>query len=279
MNPSSHRITNLPDLDELQQWMCRAIRTPLSELGDVTPDPAYYLTPGEEISALERLEIYADDYWSRCINSLSEDFLGLEHVWGHKKFHSISEKYLVEHPSRSYSLRNLGDELLSFVQTSYQDADKDLVLDMIRFEWAKIEAFDNPARDPFDATRLTMGQKRNLASLSFVFQPHVTLLHLKYPVFDVVDGLLANAKEKEKVALPEKKECFTVVYRHDLPVFHKEIEKPHYLLLERLGRGLSLSAACDEILALLDKDQIKRLEKKAQQWFQDCVGLKWFCAP
>ena len=257
--------------------MCRAIRTPESQIDSVKPEPLHYLTAGKELSAKERLAIYLDDYWARCINSLVEDFPGLEKIWGHEKFHAVAEQYLIQHPSRSYSLRNLGDKLWDFVRATYEGKDKGLVLDTIRFAWAKIEAFDNPVLDPFDPLKLNKAQRENLASCSFAFQPHLTLLRLDYPVYEVVDALLAK-KCTDKIPAPVKEESFTVVYRRDLVVYHKEIEKPYFLLLEQLQKGLSLLGACDEILPLLDEAQIKRLEKKARAWFQDCVGNKWLSA-
>ncbi len=274
-----HRIDKVQDLDELQQWMCSYLRTPMSAQDTVTPEPVYYLTPGKELSAKERLDIYVDDYWSRCFNSLAEDFPGLEHVWGHEKFHSMVEQYLVEHPSASYSLRNLGCKLWDFMQAKYEGKDKELVLDMIRFEWAKIEAFDNPVLPAFDPLKLRASQQKSLASVSWEFQPHLTLLKLSYPVYEVVDALLKTKRRSKNIPVPARKESCTVVYRSDLVVYHKEIDRPYYLLLERMKSGLSLEAACEQILPLLDAKEMNRLAKMAKLWFQGCVANKWLAAP
>jgi hypothetical protein len=51
------------------------------------------------------------------------------------------ERYVTAHPSRSYSLRDLGRKVFDFMKDRYAGKDKELVLDMIRFEWAQIEAF------------------------------------------------------------------------------------------------------------------------------------------
>lgn len=256
--------------------MCKAIRTPESQQDTVTPEALHYLTPGKELSAKERLAIYVDDYWARCINSLTEDFPGLQHVLGHEKFHALVEKYLVKHPSKSYTLRNLGDKLLDFMTAEYKDADKAMCLDMVRFEWAKIEAFDNTVLPPFDPLKLTKAQRDNLLYASFIFQPHLSLLRLEYPVYEVVDALLS--KEKKAIPAPQKRESFTVVYRRDLVVYHKEVEKPYFLLLEQLKHGLALSDACEAILPVLNESQIKKLERKVTSWFQDCVANKWLSA-
>ena len=90
-----------------------------------------------------------------------------------------------------------------------------------------------------------------------------------HPVYDL----------DEKIHAVARKECYTVVYRRDLQVYHKEIERPFYRMLEELRRGASLSEACDKILPLLSQAEINKLEKKAQMWFQSCVANQWFCAP
>jgi hypothetical protein len=246
----------------------------------ITPDPAYYLTAGTRLSAKERLAIYVDDYWARCIHTLAEDFEPLEHLWGHAKFHSLVEDYLLVYPSRSYSLRNLGANLLEFVQAQYQGQDKKLVSDIIRYEWAKIEAFDNPVLEPFDPLQLNKAQREGLWALRLRFQPHVTLLALDYPVYGFSDKLRLQhkASKPKKIPAPLAGECYTVVYQRDVSVYHKEIEKPFYLLLAELGAGSSLSEACDKILPVLSPKEVKQLEVKAQAWFQSCVANKWFCA-
>ena len=274
-----HRINKIEDLNELERWMSDAIRTPFSRQDAISPDPVRYLTPGKQLTAKERLEIYVDDYWSRCFGSLAEDFPALERIWGHEKFRSLMEEYLVAHPSRFYSLRNLGSNLEEFFKTHYEGADKELAVDIARFEWAKIEAFDNPVLPPFDPHKLTAAQKQGLDSMAFVFQPHVTPLALKYPVYELSDALRKNPKAMDRAPLPPRKECFTVVYRRDLAIYHVEIEKPFHFLLERLKNGASLSAACENAVSELSAAEIKKLEKKVTSWFQICVANKWFCAP
>ncbi len=188
------------------------------------------------------------------------------------------EQYLVKHSSWSYTLRDLGKNLLVYTSAEYHESDRDLVLDMLRFSWAKIEAFDHPALPPFDPEKLSAKERENLASLTFPFQPHVSLLRLDYPVFEMVDKLISRMTKKT-IPAPAKQECFTAVYRHDFVVYHKEIDKTFYLLLMQIQAGKSLADGCDAILPLLDKEQIRRLEKKAQTWFQQCVSLQWLGTP
>ena len=64
----------------------------------------------------ERLEIYNRQYWYRVLGALAEDFPRLRAVIGGRAFEAMSIAYLSEHPSRSFSLRNLGSHLTDVAQ-------------------------------------------------------------------------------------------------------------------------------------------------------------------
>jgi len=79
---------------------------------------------------------------------LAEDFPGLRAVLGGQWFESMCKAYLTECPSRSFTLRNLGARLESWLRQnpSWMRDRQALALDMVRLEWADIEAFDGQAR-------------------------------------------------------------------------------------------------------------------------------------
>ena len=67
-----------------------------------------FIAPNSRLSAFERLEIYNRQYWFRVLGALAEDFPALRAVVGGSAFEALSIAYLTAHPSRSFSLRNLG---------------------------------------------------------------------------------------------------------------------------------------------------------------------------
>ncbi len=83
-------------------------------------------------------------------------------------------------PSQSFTLRNLGSRLEAWLTEHPEFAGKHfaLALDMIRLEWAHIEAFDG-------AERKALGPEDLLElgpDLALALQPHIQLLALQYPV-------------------------------------------------------------------------------------------------
>src|ERR1700722_2177761 len=142
-------------------------------------EAAELITPNSRLTSLERLEIYSRSYWYRALDSLYDDFPGLRAVLGRRAFHRLSRAYLADCPSRSFTLRNLGERLADWLQNNPQYAGRRhaLALDMVRLEWAHIEAFDGAAEKalgPEDLIELG-------PDLRAALQPYIRLLEFEYP--------------------------------------------------------------------------------------------------
>src|SRR6266849_2240699 len=171
----------LMTLLQLQRRMAHAIMQPLtgSDRMALGAD-AEYIKPNDRLTSVERLEIYSRSYWFRVLDSLYDDFPGLRAVLGQRAFHRLSRAYLAECPSRSFTLRNLGSRLEEWLRRNprFAGGRHALALDMVRLEWAHVEAFDNAAEKvlgPENLLELGPGFRAGL-------QPHIRLLALQYPV-------------------------------------------------------------------------------------------------
>jgi hypothetical protein len=103
---------------DLQRRMAEDVRRPLTpgfgmqifaENGQSTAKTvSAYIKPNATLTSFERLEIYNRQYWFRVIDAVSEDFPALSAVVGAKRFEALAAAYLRDHPSTSFTLRNLG---------------------------------------------------------------------------------------------------------------------------------------------------------------------------
>src|SRR6185312_5555892 len=188
------------NLAELQRRFSEALYTPLNSeegiaertlRGELMQQAAESIVkPNDRLSSTERLEIYSRSYWFRLISSLNEDFIGLRAVVGDDKFDALVQAYLTENPSRSFTLRNLGSRLESWLRANpkYIQPHEQLAVDMVRLEWADTECFDaaeQPALTLNDIAQLGDDPKLHL-------QPHVQLLDLHFPV----DKLLLEIRDE-----------------------------------------------------------------------------------
>ncbi len=288
---------------ELQRTMARAVMQPLtaSERMQVkAPDgramrsyAARFIKPNDRLTSFERLEIYNRQYWFRLLSSMTEDFPGVRSVLGEKRFDAMCKAYLMDCPSRSFTLRNLGAKLESWLRAhpKWAGTKQQVVLDIARLEWADIEAFDAAAL-PALRTEDIAGAAGG--GLRLQLQPYVQLLSFHYPVDDL---LLAMRKEDEDKdfasnAFEERRKrkrvqavaklkpgaIFLVVHRIDNSVYFRRIEAEEFAVLSALRQGKTLEKAVN---AAFRKSSIPLGERGAsvQQWFQNWATLGWFCRP
>ena len=139
----------------------------------------------DRLGSVERLQIYNRMYWYRLMDCIADDCPGLRAFLGEERFWKLVVAYLNTYPSRSYTLRNLCSRLEKFIaeEPKWTAPHTDAALDLARFEWAQIVAFDGETLAPFDQASLA---DVDPAKLRVRLQPYMTLLHLEYAVDEYV---------------------------------------------------------------------------------------------
>src|SRR5260370_15452477 len=139
---------------ELQKRMAAAVMEPLTRNETTRKtrrdgvgmerEAAPFIKPNASLTSLERLEIYNRQYWFRLYSSFEDDFPGLLAVLGRRQFERVMRAYLDARPSTSYTLRDLRSRLHSFLANHEElTVPKScLAQDVVRLEWAHIEAYD-----------------------------------------------------------------------------------------------------------------------------------------
>jgi hypothetical protein len=247
------------------------------------------IKPNDCMTSFERLQIYNQQYWFRIMGSLSEDFPGLRSLVGERKFEKLAVAYLNECPSESYTLRNLGSRLEAWLRQNrnYIDGVERLALDMVRLEWADIEAFDAQELPRFTETE---GGQLSGATV-FRLQPHLRLLDFAYPVDDLLihcrrlnarsetaSNAVIEFPKKARIrrsALPRPGKIYLAVYRLQDAVYFKRLTRDGFALLKALGEGKPLEGAI-ELALLRPGRRMNRIGPKLQEWFQEWSSLGWF---
>jgi hypothetical protein len=291
-------------LAAIQKQMARAVMTPLAPgdnmqrrvpgMGDMRRYASRFIKPNDRLTSFERLELYNRQYWWRVLAAMQEDFPGLRAVLGDNKFDAMSKAYLIDCPSTSFTLRNLGRKLESWLRKHPQWAGKKqrLALDIVRLEWADIEAFDlatEPALKPEDISAAAGGK------LKLRLQPYIQLLDFQYPVDDLLlavrdsddegAAFASNAfSERRKrrrvrsVANLKPAEIFLAVHRIDESVYFRRLAREEFLILRALRDGKSLAQAID-LGFRSSKTPIPERAESVRNWFQHWATLGWFCKP
>ena len=281
-------------LAELQKRAAAAIMAPLTASDDMAAkwrgEADALIKPNSRLEPLERLEIYSRSYWFRVLDCLYDDFPGLCAALGMRAFNRLSRAYLAERPSESFTLRNLGAGLETWLREhpKYAGRHFDLALDMVRLEWAHIEAFDGEARKPLGPEDLLeLGPELRLG-----LQPHLTLLELKYPVDDLRIAVNEKLEEHDSAsnAVAERDQHRTIrryrrlkpqpihlaVYRAEDFVWYRRLEVDEYRLLDALRQGLPIGEALEKAMqgsAIAEE----RLGAAVQAWFAGWARMGWLC--
>ena len=287
------------NLLELQRRMAEDVRRPLTadyemqriaEDGRATADiAASYIRPNSRLTSFERLEIYNRQYWFRLVSAVSEDYPALNAVLGPKRFDALILAYLGEHPSTSWTLRDLGAKLPSFLERHPEFGGRRhrLAVDVANLELAYVDAFDGKQLDP-----LSEEEAQAIKADSRLFlQPHLRLLELAYPVDNLVLAVKKEAPEvdivssaatqrdmahRTKIPPIGRETLFLAVHRFDDSVYYRRLEKEAFLLLRALRSGASVAAAASQAFAK-SKLTTAAQANLLQESFAHASQLGWLC--
>lgn len=274
-----------PDLLTLQRDFMRALREPVfgesraaTELAQragttstvFTRTATRHISPSAKLKPVERLELYHRQYWYRLLDSLAEDFPALRRLLGERRFWRLAEAFLTATPSRSYTLRHLGEPLAAFLENHPRLAGPRPVhtVELARLEYALCEAFEQAELPPVPADEL--------AITPLALQPHLKLFACRTPA----DELWRAAQSDE----PLPRRLPSVVAKeasHHLAVFRlnlrTQVERLDAFAF-RLLTAVPQSGSLEEAFALARLDAQPTTLKKVRDCFQLWISRGWFCA-
>lgn len=288
-------------LEDLQRTMALAVMTPLTadeSMSEHASDgramsdlASSFIAPNSRLTAFERLEIYNRQYWFRVLGALAEDFPALQALLGARRFDTLATAYLASHPSRSFTLRNLGASLPGWLAQNPVFAGRRhaVAADVARVEWAFVEAFDSAEHNP-----LTLGQIAALeASSPLMLQPHVRLLALGCAADELAIALHQRERTQASEAgirhaagepaisrLPRvhRRPTWVAAHRVDLGVYYRRLAPEEYYTLAAIRAGQALGAALDTGFSR-SRMALARRAPAIQRWFAAWAEFGWLCSP
>jgi hypothetical protein len=289
---------SITDLAAIEALMAAVVMRPLDGEdiqklwtdGQKTQDVAEALIkPNRFLSSLERLELYNRQYWFRLLDAFYEDFPGLLAVLGDKKCEALATAYLTRYPSTSYTLRDLNSNLEKFVveEPQWLEPDYRLALELIRFEWAEVVAFDGEAKKALKPESLGEVDPINL---KLELQPYITLLELEYALDNFLlklnkksdrtvesNAVIEMRPKTKRRSRPKAEHNYVAVHRLDNLVYYKRLQPEQYVMLSALSGGKSLGEACALAFDVQSSDNASGLSSNLSEDFSTWMELGWFC--
>lgn len=292
----------MSELKQLQQRMASAVMTPLTradrmraKLPDgrsMRAEAKQFIKPNDRLTSFERLEIYNQQYWFRVLDAFTDDFPGLRAIVGARRFDQLSHAYLTENPSRSFTLRDLGSRLLAWLRENPEwiQPQAQMALDMVRLEWAQIEAFDaaeEPIVGPEDLLEVT-------PKTCFGIQPYIRLLRLAYPVDELLlavtddpnqqNDASSNAGSSQRKQHPavrrmrrlDPERIYLAVHRQNYGLWLRRLTPEAYRMLGSLRQGNPLGIALD-YAARGSRLPESAIAEQMREWFTEWSQISWLC--
>jgi len=196
------------------------------------------------LSAVERLDIYANMYFFRLLDVLRDDYAKVAAAVGQSAFHDLVTDYLVACPPSHPSIAQAGARLPGFLAGHPLSRERPWLAALAALERTHTDLFDGP-----DGTPLAMDQLRTLAPealMALVLRPipcHRLLAH---------DFGLAEVWERPEQAPAQASETL-LVWRPDVEVYHRPLEEEERALFARLDGKTSLQALCEAMPGAVDE--------------------------
>jgi len=260
-------VTAFPELATLQRWFFELLRAPegaargaaeLRRRGEIdSEDLSFLVVPDARLGAVERIDVYADMYFYRLRDSLAEDFPALAARIGSARFHNLITEYLLAHPPRHFSLRELGRALPGFLDAHPLARGEPALADLARLEWARLDVFDAADAAPLERGELLERASARPESERFALIPAARLLRLDAaaPVLWKRQRDASDPQPPEAVPGTPGGAVGVLVWRRDLAVFHRCLADDEERCLAQLARGASLAALGEALCALHSEEE------------------------
>ena len=205
-----------------------------------------WLRGDRAIPARERVGIYASAYFSRIHGALRDDYGALHAALGEEAFHDLAKLYLSAYPSRTFSLRFVGEHLPAFLAGAIGEPFRrrwPFASDLATLEWAIVDVFDAADAPPLLRETLASVPAEAWDALRFELVPAHRLLSLDWPVQRAREAWDADHP------LPELRPEATrvLVHRRGERVFHRAVSTVEANALWRLRDGHDFGSICAQI--------------------------------
>ena len=203
----------------------------------------------QRASAVERLDIYANMYFYRIRDTLRDYFPATAAALGEAGFHNLITDYLLAHPSRHPSLREVGRHLPGFAaRHALAAGGRPWLGELAALEWARLDVFDRADEPALDRARLQALAPEEFASLPL----RAIRAHELVPSVHAVDDLWSAVNgggAESSLAPPAEREtpAAFVVWRRETTVYHRLADAAEAEAIAWLQGGLGFGALCERL--------------------------------
>ncbi len=221
VSEAAHKlVAQNPEILPVQGWICAA----------------------HEAEAVERVGIYADMFFARMLDALTEVYEVLKDALGEVRFQALCAAYLAAHPSQTPSIRFVGAALPEHIRSAgIPNTQRTDLADLAALEWARFDVGDREDRAVLSWAQIQGLASDRWAELRLKLIPAASLLQLQSEA-DLLWMALTQDTE-----IPAARECTRalIVWRQGWVVRHRVLSTEEHEALRLLERGATFGAVCE----------------------------------
>lgn len=238
----------------------------LAELGRPSSDLEAIIKPTSRLTAVERVDIYANMYFYRILDVFRDEYTKVLAVLGDEAFHNVVTDYLLACRPAHPSLREAGARLPAFLGGHAMSNDRLWLAELARLERAHLELYDGP-----DAEVLSLGDLRALSpealpTLRLRAVPSHAILRNEFTVSPLWRSLHAGEGYLEAPQCAET----LLVWRQGRDVFHRAVDSDEQLLLPLIADGAPFEVVCERVAdGVPESEAVQRSFQILGRWVTD----------
>ena len=232
-----------PSLYDLQKWMKailtdpRGASTALKESQEGPQEKSFeqkwiHIIVSDETHSGERLDIYAEAYFSRILEAFSIDFPITKLILTEDPFAKLIAEYLKVYPSKEYNLNNISWAIVPFIKTYTTNS---ALWDVVTLEKNAINSFYSPINNKIDLNQLQALTPEHWEKIKFKLNPSFSFMESTWPLE------IFWSKEFPPSITEANSPNYYLLHRNHGTVELKSISSFQYEVLSSLKKGTPLS--------------------------------------
>ena len=222
----------------------------------------------DRLSSEARVDIYANMYFYRILDSLKEDFPATLAVLGDENFNNLVTGYLLEHPPTDPSITQSGSHLANYLRDHRMREDAPFIADLAKLERATVEVFLGPNAPTLDPDALRAVAVEDWPAMKLTLHPSAQILALDWQV----SGLLRAVEDHRPWNPAEQGAIKVLVWRANARVFHRDLDPTEANALGAAAHSATFAEICDIVATTAaDQDPVARMNQLLSRWLSNSL--------
>ena len=225
----------------------------------------------QQLSAVDRVGIYANAYFYRLLDAIKEDFPVTLATIGDAEFHNLITAYLVEYPPHRPSINDASQNLAAFVRGSELAARWPFLHDLVRVERAIVEVFLGVDAKPLGFEELRPIVPDQWPLIRMRSHPSLQVLECEWRI----DTMMRAFQTGDTPARPSHERTSILVWRNNCDVDCRALDEAVRAAFAVLREGAEFATVCAAITAHTgDVGAPTMINQMLSRWLSDALLVR-----